>query len=94
MQIMQKCMYYIRTYCVYIYRPLYIYIVCILYILNMLNMWQTYGSIEELGDFLKCNSDVNDWTLFLFNIADVCQEPPDEEMAKVAAGADGRRQEV
>ena len=65
------------------------------YAWNVLKIWLNWGTWRFNEIYLDVIMTVNEhWMSVLFNIVDACQEPPDEEMAKVAAGADDRRQEI
>lgn len=79
---------------IFIYTLLWIVMYCV-YFQICLKCVKDIDKLRNLDIYLDVIMMVNEhWMSVVFNIVDVCQEPPDEEMAKVAAGADDRRQEV
>lgn len=84
---------YYRT-CTYIYTLLCIVMYCV-YFQICFKFVKDMVKLRNLEIYLEVIMMANEhWMSVVFNIVDVCQEPPDEEMAKVAAGADDRRQEI
>ena len=79
---------------IFIYTLLCIVMYCV-YFQICLKFVKDMVKLRNLEIHLDVIMMVNEhWMSVVFNIVDVCQEPPDEEMAKVAAGADDRRQEI